>query len=166
MSAYGPLGRKASAIQKPTQWPLDPTPAHEKITIYHLNIDNVPKDLLNLLYSDFQGEVQAGMTYPQEGDMSLEQFSAYYFAADVLVAISQVDRDGTADLAEEIEIARKDRSWEESYVGCYYVSVSAALVSLSPGAEPSSSCPSFLKVKPNYPGRSSHVSLMNIHHLT
>ncbi|KZS87203.1 acyl-CoA N-acyltransferase [Sistotremastrum niveocremeum HHB9708] len=132
MSAYGALVRKPSATQKPTQWPLDPTPANEKITIYHLTLETAPEALLRLMYSDFQAEVEAGMTYPQEGDLSLEQFSAYYFAADVLVAISQVDQDGNAELTEEIEVARKGRSWEEAYVGCYYV-------------------------KPNYPGRSSHI---------
>jgi len=78
-------------------------------------------------------------------------FEAYFWAADVIVAIGQTDDDaadgasddgqsqvqahnqnvesGSADLLE-----RGGRSWEDALVGFYYV-------------------------KPNYPGRSSHVSV-------
>ena len=75
-------------------------------------------------------------------------FEAYFWAADVIVAIGQTDeaddrggddgrvqaqnvRSGSGDL---LEISRGGRSWEDALVGFYYV-------------------------KPNYPGRSSHVSV-------
>jgi hypothetical protein len=74
-------------------------------------------------------------------------FEGYFWAADVIVAIGQTDDDvavddgvsqaqtqaqdvGSGDL---LEISRGGRSWEDALVGFYYV-------------------------KPNYPGRSSHVS--------
>lgn len=79
------------------------------------------------------------MTYPQEilqGETySLEMFASYFFAADAIVGIVGegelpcVDG-GSAPFG--IEAARNSRSWEECVAGVYYV-------------------------KPNYPGRSSHV---------
>lgn len=76
-------------------------------------------------------------------------FEAYFWAADVIVAIGQTD-DAVADhggsgggqvtvQAQKFGIGevscggRSSRSWEDALVGFYYV-------------------------KPNYPGRSSHVS--------
>lgn len=76
-------------------------------------------------------------------------FEAYFWAADVIVAIGQTD-DAAADhggsgggqvtvQAQNFGIGevscggRSSRSWEDALVGFYYV-------------------------KPNYPGRSSHVS--------
>ena len=76
-------------------------------------------------------------------------FEAYFWAADVIVAIGQTD-DAVADhggsggdqvtvQAQNFGIGvvscggRSSRSWEDALVGFYYV-------------------------KPNYPGRSSHVS--------
>jgi hypothetical protein len=86
-------------------------------------------------------------------------FEAYFWAADVIIAIGQRGDDaadgrsddgqvqvqvqvqnqnvgsGSGDL---LEISRGGRSWEDALVGFYYV-------------------------KPNYPGRSSHVSVFSFH---
>jgi hypothetical protein len=73
-------------------------------------------------------------------------FEAYFWAADVIVAIGQTDDDAAVDGGSQaqaqaqnvgsgdlLELSRGGRSWEDALVGFYYV-------------------------KPNYPGRSSHVS--------
>lgn len=71
-----------------------------------------------------------GKTYPQEGPLTLEEFTNYFFGAATIVAIFTPT--GAAAPAT-VEEARAGRSWEEAVGGCYYI-------------------------KPNYPGRSSHVS--------
>lgn len=143
--------------------------------------------LLEYTHKIFAAEVEAGRTYPQEAiaaDTSLSggelddlsgggsssggasdthatrasksytrvAFEAYFWAADVIVAIGQLDdtADGGRDDAsgqvqaqalaqaqngDLLEISRRGRSWEDALVGFYYV-------------------------KPNYPGRSSHVSVL------
>jgi hypothetical protein len=65
-------------------------------------------------------------------------FEAYFWAADVVVAIginADDDHDGSdpALVGRGVEAARAGRRWEDVLVGFYYI-------------------------KPNYPGRSSHVS--------
>jgi hypothetical protein len=139
--------------------------------------------LLNYTHRIFAAEVEAGRTYPQETDASASAaggesdadeelgsaaaghgvgvgvgdthaytraaFEAYFWAADVIVAIGigqsdDAPADGGGDdqvqaraagSGEELtlEVSRAGRRWEEALVGFYYV-------------------------KPNYPGRSSHVS--------
>jgi hypothetical protein len=78
-------------------------------------------------------------------------FEAYFWAADVIVAIGQTDGDAAVGGSDDgqvqaqfqnvasgngdlLENSRGGRSWEDALVGFYYV-------------------------KPNYPGRSSHVSV-------
>lgn len=80
------------------------------------------------------------MTYPQEilqGETyTLEMFENYFFAADVIVGIIGEGEAPGVDGASTpvgIEEARNGRKWEDCVAGVYYV-------------------------KPNYPGRSSHVS--------
>ena len=145
-------------------------------------------NLLEYTYGIFAAEVEAGRTYPQEADAlaagagacagvgglggesdaddlsggassgsththattqayTRAAFEAYFWAADVIVAIGQTDDDVAVDdgvsqaqahaqnvgSGELLEISRGGRSWEDALVGFYYV-------------------------KPNYPGRSSHVS--------
>ena len=142
-------------------------------------------NLLEYTYRVFAAEVEAGRTYPQETDAlaavigasaggagtgagagddthathvatrayTRAAFEAYFWAADVIVAVGQTDYDtaddggsgdggqvraqarnvGSGDL---LEISRGGRSWENALVGFYYV-------------------------KPNYPGRSSHVGVFS-----
>jgi len=92
------------------------------------------------LHRCFVDELERGMTYPQEilpGETYTEaQFEAYYFAADVIVGIvglGEAPPAGDGEIVQEgIEETRRGRSWEECVAGVYYV-------------------------KPNYPGRSSHI---------
>jgi len=62
--------------------------------------------------------------------MTRDEFVNYFFASTTIIGI--LSRQGT-EAAPSIDAARAGRSWEEAVGGCYYI-------------------------KPNYPGRSSHVS--------
>jgi hypothetical protein len=69
---------------------------------------------------------QGGQTYPQEGPLTLEAFSAYFFGAQTIMAIVSPDEeeevsDGTP-FTEDIETARSGRSWKDCIGGCYYMS--------------------------------------------
>ncbi|QRV98146.1 GNAT family acetyltransferase [Ceratobasidium sp. AG-Ba] len=88
--------------------------------------------LFLLVCSEFEQELEAGQTYPQEGPMDRAAFEGYFFAADVFVGMAVPDDEVATLVHESIEDVRGTRSWDESVVGSYYV-------------------------KPNYPGRSSHI---------
>ncbi|KAF8435009.1 hypothetical protein L210DRAFT_884915 [Boletus edulis BED1] len=132
MSAYGALSRptRASPLRLPTTaWPhpRDPTTT---VTLFHFNpsamVDaNADTGLFDHLHVIFADEVEKGLTYPQEDMRDPNAFKAYFFAADVVIAI--------VGLPGELEIDLEHaRAWDECVVGFYYV-------------------------KPNYPGRSSHI---------
>ncbi|EPS93049.1 hypothetical protein FOMPIDRAFT_1026643 [Fomitopsis schrenkii] len=149
MSAYGAIvnaSRPAGPLPT-TRWRLNPTskfaPApNAYLTIHHLTLASARAilGLVEYLHKTFADELERGLTYPQEvlpgESYTLEAFQAYYFAADVLVAVIGRSTDGTMVDGEEmqlgIEEAIKGRALEKCIAGCYYV-------------------------KPNYPGRSSHI---------
>ncbi|KAI0261251.1 hypothetical protein BC834DRAFT_483706 [Gloeopeniophorella convolvens] len=145
MSAYGAItvtGRPA-ALLPPTIWELPaPTPGKPTRPVTHLAVHHLRlgeaqalPHLLEYMHQVFAAEVEAGTTYPQEvatdEKYTREAFEAYFWAADVVIAVG-TDA-GRVDAARQsVEAARAGRSWEDSLVGFYYV-------------------------KPNYPGRSSHI---------
>jgi len=91
--------------------------------------------LVDHLRAVFTLDIEAGRTYPQETIDGAGIFEAYFFAADVLVAILRDDDVAPVSEGEMnigIDQSRKGRSWKDCVVGFYYV-------------------------KPNYPGRSSHI---------
>jgi len=123
------------------------------VSVHHLTLATAPLDLVALLYAEFASELENGFTYPQLGPMSLDEFKAYFFARDVFVGIRADPRqvqnlnlnlasesDGlpvrlqgdNAGVPKDVEEARNGRGWSECVLGAYYV-------------------------KPNYPGRSSHI---------
>jgi len=136
MSAYGTTikapGSGPVDLLPPTVWdPPDPGDApFRRLALHHLRLDDARAlpGLVEYTYRVFVAEVEAGRTYPQEAPLAREAFEAYFWAADVLVAIG-IDNAGYSDT---VEAARAGRSWEDALVGFYYV-------------------------KPNYPGRSSHI---------
>jgi len=144
MSAYGSITNpnKANPPLPPTAWPLrrknDATPS-PFITIHHLTLPTALAlpGLMDYLYAVFAAEVEAGMTYPQEV-IGRGAFEAYFFAADVLLAIlgNGPGPELVDGMVHEVDLgvdeARCGRTWEDCAVGFYYV-------------------------KPNYPGRSSHI---------
>ncbi|KAG6381939.1 hypothetical protein JVT61DRAFT_563 [Boletus reticuloceps] len=151
MSAYGALSRptRASPLRLPTTaWPhpRDPTTT---VTLFHLdpsamvdaNADtgrnrNSSPGLFDHLHAIFADEVEKGLTYPQEDMRDPDAFRAYFFAADVVIAIvdlpgergvSESRQDGEQDgdalpVPREVEIDLEHaRAWDECVVGFYYV---------------------------------------------
>jgi hypothetical protein len=181
MSAYGTItvaGRPVNLLP-PSSWglpqsaPGQPAAPFRRLELHHLRLDSARAlpGLFDHTYRIFAAEIEAGRTYPQEagilsgGDDDGEEsdspgatttndsdnhhthtysraaFGAYFWTADVIVAIGQTDAVGGLDdilvgagCGELVEASRAGRSWEDALVGFYYV-------------------------KPNYPGRSSHVSV-------
>ncbi|KAI0315005.1 hypothetical protein OF83DRAFT_1134140 [Amylostereum chailletii] len=151
MSAYGPSAvRPSRPPLSSTLWALlrsepasgKPSSPFTHVTLHHLTLPTAQSlsGLVDYTHSVFAAEVAAGLTYPQEvspgEEYTLQAFEGYVWSADVIVAIGgSGDVSGVTDGAEVsggVEEASKGRSWEESLVGFYYV-------------------------KPNYPGRSSHI---------
>lgn len=139
MSAYGAIERKGTGQRlSPTSWVVRQADESliEMVSIYHFDLTLAKEHagLIDYLCSVFADEVEAGLTYPQEGPMNLNQFEAYFFAADVFIAVRSGSRAIASDLSgnSSFEQAVNDRPWQDVIAGFYYI-------------------------KPNYPGRSSHI---------
>ncbi|TDL23011.1 hypothetical protein BD410DRAFT_787821 [Rickenella mellea] len=154
MSAYGAFSSPVStAILPSTVWYLPPkNSASRFISIHHLRLSTATSPgFIEHLHREFAEEVARGTSYPQEtreGEtLSREAFEAYFFAESVIVGIvHEGDLLGLSNEKDTTEIegmqmkevvissedARAERAWEECVAGFYYV-------------------------KPNYPGRSSHI---------
>ncbi|KAI0645242.1 hypothetical protein C8Q79DRAFT_760461 [Trametes meyenii] len=150
MSAYGAINSPSSSALPSTTWQLvlkrPDTPKY--LTLHHLTLEAADKypGLVDYLHGVFAAELERGLTYPQEilpgKPYTRAQFDGYFFAADALVAVlGQPSADGAADPLDgpdssTVQIGFAEavggRTWEECIAGCYYV-------------------------KPNYPGRSSHI---------
>lgn len=124
------------------------------IDTYHLTLKAARKcpGLVEYLHSVFAQVVEDGKTYPievAEGEVySIEAFESYFFAADVIVGVLSTEGHNEApdvDRQDGIEVVRGSQNpfegspengqspaWGELIVGFYYI-------------------------KPNYPGRSSHI---------
>ncbi|EGO00717.1 hypothetical protein SERLA73DRAFT_178623 [Serpula lacrymans var. lacrymans S7.3] len=144
MSAYGPITTSRTSLLPPTLWdsPRKADAASPTfLSIHHVNrsaVEALP-GLFEYLHSVFADEVDTGLSYPQENVRDQAAFANYFFAADVLVAITGTGevamtekKDGVREVDLSVEEARAGRSWEVCVAGFYYV-------------------------KPNYPGRSSHI---------
>jgi hypothetical protein len=192
MSAYGNIAVTGSPVDllQPTSWDLPAPPPGKlertapfrRLALHHLRPDGARTlpGLLEYTHRIFADEIEAGRTYPQEADATVTTaaaaaaggdlgsqdaaavllqgvdhhaeagahdfaytraaYEAYFWAADVFVAIGVDDAadvvGGGGDL--DVEASRRGRKWEDVLVGFYYV-------------------------KPNYPGRSSHVSAFFLH---
>ncbi|CCL99223.1 uncharacterized protein FIBRA_01238 [Fibroporia radiculosa] len=150
MSAYGVIAAtNRSGPLASTQWGLASKPestySASTLTIHHTTLASaqaVP-GLVSYLRKVFADELERGMTYPQEilsgQDYSQDMFEAYYFAADVLIAVldnedpsrSQDEFTQTSDgsaIEGGIEQAIKGRGLEECIAGCYYICNAGFLV--------------------------------------
>ncbi|KAF8806542.1 acyl-CoA N-acyltransferase [Phlegmacium glaucopus] len=139
MSAYGDIKRIISPVRLPsTIWNSRVSDILEYITIHHLTLTTARAlpGFLEYLGTIFAKEIADGMTYPQEGDMNQETFEAYFFSADVFVGIlgpsPRTAISGSEQQDFDIEEERASRTWDDCVAGYYYI-------------------------KPNYPGRSSHI---------
>jgi hypothetical protein len=93
----------------------------------------VPLSLLSYLTSQMNREIEKGDTYPMTTSMTIDFFGAYWFAnfaAVMLLGDWGGDDDEVMLRLASSENVEKD--WEKECLGSFYV-------------------------KPNYPGRSSHV---------
>ncbi|RDX49289.1 hypothetical protein OH76DRAFT_1403862 [Lentinus brumalis] len=150
MSAYGAIKRDNIAPPSSTTWRLQSKrqDSPKYLTVHHVTLEIAKQypGLVDYLHRVFADELERGQTYPQEilaGEVySRDQFDAYYFAADVLVAVlglpaqrgvaDPLDAEDGSQVSIGFVEAIGGRTWEECIAGCYYV-------------------------KPNYPGRSSHI---------
>ncbi|GAA5947141.1 hypothetical protein JCM3765_002175 [Sporobolomyces pararoseus] len=136
MSAYGAIATPQRQVQLvPRTYPL--AKEGEALTIFPVRKDTVPQSLVEYLAQVFNDTVEDGRTYPQQEKLTLDEFYAYFFAADCFVAIrdappASLTGDGLnreADLSVDAVMA--GRELKDAVLGMYYI-------------------------KPNYPGRSSH----------
>ncbi|KAF8070748.1 hypothetical protein FPV67DRAFT_1488598 [Lyophyllum atratum] len=140
MSAYGPIKRSTtdSSPLPASTWPIESASDHRSLSIHHLTLSTAQRleGLLDHLTAVFAQEVQDGLTYPQEGEMDRSTFDGYFFSADVFVGIigdtAPINRREGEVADPDIEVARGGRPWDQCVAGFYYI-------------------------KPNYPGRSSHI---------
>ncbi|KAJ5287407.1 hypothetical protein N7478_003093 [Penicillium angulare] len=100
------------------------------VTLYPITKgpSSVPKDLIKFLHAEFSAEIKRGATYPMEQVMGLEQFAEYWFGTFAVVAVL----DGDEGLDDAGDGLREGREWEKVCLGTFYI-------------------------KPNYPGRCSHI---------
>jgi len=136
MSAYGPNPPRNSQFIPSSIYPLNQTTyaGHRdagSLSIHHLTSATIPDALADHLYATFQAELDRGVTYPQEYPMTRQGFHAYFLGNDCFVGILHAP-DKVPVAGVSLEEARKGNDWEHAVGGVYYV-------------------------KPNYPGRSSHI---------
>ncbi|KAL9941419.1 hypothetical protein D7B24_004762 [Verticillium nonalfalfae] len=91
--------------------------------------DQVPKSLLGYLADQLNKEIEGGDTYPMTEPMTHEKFASYWFQNfGALMLLGNIEQ--PSDLADLPEASTGD--WSKTCLGSFYI-------------------------KPNYPGRSSHV---------
>jgi GNAT superfamily N-acetyltransferase len=110
----------------------------DRITVATLipfpHVKHIPLSLLGYLAAQMNREIVKGDTYPMNQTMETEQFGAYWFAN--FAAVMLLGEWGTAcedTYARLANAETTEKDWEKWCLGSFYV-------------------------KPNYPGRSSHVS--------
>ena len=92
----------------------------------------VPQSLLSYLCDQFNREVEGGDTFSITSIMTVDKFSKYWFQNfAAIMLLGHVDKDETVP-AEGAKVALRERDWTRQCLGSFYI-------------------------KPNYPGRSSHV---------
>ncbi|KAL2870764.1 GNAT family N-acetyltransferase [Aspergillus lucknowensis] len=99
------------------------------VTLYPITTgpSSLPHSLLRFLHAEFSAEIERGCTYPMEEPMEFARFGEYWFGLFGVVAVLD-----SPDGEEEGRGLSEDRDWERECLGTFYV-------------------------KPNYPGRCSHV---------
>ena len=137
----------APAIYRTSGRPPYPTPSNpqipetiaprqvtlrDRITIASLipfsNPHDVPTRLLSYLCTQLNLEIEKGDTYPMMSAMPISTFGTYWFQNfGAIMLLGEV-----GSLQDVVSMEARGEKWEESCLGSFYV-------------------------KPNYPGRSSHV---------
>lgn len=92
------------------------------------SVSQVPRSLIAYLCNQLNKEIEKGDTYPMIDTMSIEKFGPYWFANfGAVMLLGNVH-----DPAEIMQREQRGCDWEKECLGSFYI-------------------------KPNYPGRSSHV---------
>ncbi|GAA5837472.1 hypothetical protein JCM5353_001732 [Sporobolomyces roseus] len=136
MSAYGAIKTPEKTVRlAPRTYPL--AAEGTALTCFPVRRDTVPQPLVEYLAKIFNDVVEEGRTYPQESKLTIDEFYAYFFAADCFVAIKDARPESLAldgqdrDFDYSLQKTLGGRELEDAVLGMYYV-------------------------KPNYPGRSAH----------
>jgi len=137
MSAYGDIKRaQDAALLSSTVWELPARGAGSSsdagyITVYHLTLATarIFPGLLEYLGGVFAKEVEDGLTYPQEGEISQETFEAYFFAADVFIAIIGATAGAQKPLNISLSTETGGRTWNDCIAGYYYVRTNGSGIS-------------------------------------
>ena len=189
MSAYGAIGPKRHRGESPlpnTRWTVRDKTTGSPIFIdmHHLTLEMALKcpGLVEYLHSVFARVVEDGRTYPMEvaegESYSRQAFEGYFFAADVIVGVLAAEGNGdgfSVDQQAGVQVIPgtdrllglsgssqdgKPLVWESVVAGFYYVGffLSRRLAR----KETDISMILLPKVKPNYPGRSSHVGYLAV----
>jgi RimJ/RimL family protein N-acetyltransferase len=87
----------------------------------------VPSSLLRYLNAQFNKEIERGDTYPMTETMPFEKFATYWFQNFGAIMVL-----GQYESADAFALDPADKDWSRACLGTFYI-------------------------KPNYPGRSSHV---------
>jgi len=132
-------------------WPIDCSSGQE-----------VPKGLADRLHRVFNDELEKGVTYPQRGPMSEEEFQNYFLSYDLIVGLF-LTQEHTDTLITGKEMMLKTGveinipkdffnafDWTDRYAFSYYIKVSRNK------ADPEVLIELYY-MQPNYPGRSSHL---------
>jgi len=160
MSAYSaiPQVNKSRSPLPTTRWTAQDkaTGLPISIDLYHLTLETASKSpgLVEYLHSVFARVVEEGRTYPMEvaegESYSRQAFESYFFAADVIVGVLTGEGSGDGFCAYHQDgvdiISGKDSPFGSS--------------DLSKDSQPlvwEYIIAGFYYVKPNYPGRSSHI---------
>jgi hypothetical protein len=93
------------------------------------SVTQVPPRLINYLWSQMSLEIEKGDTYPMSEPLPLSTFGPYWFAK--FAAVMLLGEYGSVADVTAMDAA-EDVEWEKVCLGTFYI-------------------------KPNYPGRSSHV---------
>lgn len=115
MSAYGKIDiplRISTEPFPPQIYPASGT--SEALAVHHMTLRTTPTELIKHMYDIFSAELERGRTYPQEGPMSEEQFTAYFFSADVFIGL-------LGDEGTKVEDTRECKEWSARVAGFYYV---------------------------------------------
>ncbi|EED23515.1 GNAT family acetyltransferase, putative [Talaromyces stipitatus ATCC 10500] len=89
---------------------------------------SLPQELITFLHEEFSVEILKGCTYPMEEPMSFDRFREYWFGTFAVVVLK-----GTVDESRKLlQGDGKGVDWKEVCLGTFYI-------------------------KPNYPGRCSHI---------
>lgn len=176
-SAYGPARPRLVRPTLPsTVWKCSTDSEKNHISVHHLTIDTARTlpGLIPFLADAFALEINTGRTYPQEEDIFIgtgsgtstevvPAFEAYFFAGDVFIGVfdkvpaSTVEGDMIAGGLNEL---CPDHNWEDCIAGFFYVSFIAHKCDTKVAHH--LHWFTYHQIKPNYPGRSSHVSLTDV----